>query len=245
MEKQTKKKRFYKKGETVWVKGEKKEGKVLSINKAERTVKVLIKEGVVSETVKLNLWDIDKLKYLKKEKQTDRKAKKYTYFASVNGGTIPVKDKENAGRDCYARLEPVYREGKKVFEMHLPQLKLSKIPLGFASYLNLNDVLSLKHERSSIGSIGLINVSGLIDATYQGEVILQVVPLVADVIISSDVEEKYYDETLNTYFVPYGKAIAQAVTLKLSDAEDKHLEYDELLKKPSTRGTGGWGSTNK
>lgn len=170
---------------------------------------------------------------------------KKTYFSSFKGGVIPTKTEENAGRDCYARLEPITRDGKQVYELRLPQLKLTKIPLGFASYLQLDDVLSLKHERSSVGGTGLINVSGLIDSTYQGEVILQVVPLVADVVITSEVEEKHFDEATNTYFVPYSKAIAQAVVFKLSDAVDEHVPYEELLSKPSTRGTGGWGSSGK
>lgn len=247
---ENKQKRFYKVGETVWVIGEKKEGRVKSINKDTLEVTVTIKEGKVIEESVLKMWEIDKLKYKAKEQLVNSKSKskklnKVTYLASVKGGVIPTKDEENAGRDCYARLEPVVRDGKEVYELYIKQLTLAKIPLGFASYLNKEDLLSLKHERSSIGSTGLINVSGLIDSTYQGEVILQVVPLVCDVVISSEVEEKYFDEKLNTYFVPYHKAIAQAVIMKQSEAKDVHLPYDELLAMPSKRGTGGWGSTNK
>ncbi|NUJ19380.1 hypothetical protein FKN04_22890 [Bacillus glycinifermentans] len=243
------KKRFYKVGEIVWVIGEKTEGKIVSINLDDLEVKVEIqldKDTTKEKTLKM--WDIDKLKYKAKEKllQSKRKNnKKVTYFASVNGGVIPTKTKENGGRDCYARLEPIIRDGKEIYELHIPRLTLAKIPLGFASYLNLEDVLSLKHERSSIGSTGMINVSGLIDATYQGEVVLQVVPLVSDVVISSEVDELFFDEKTNTHFVPYSKAIAQAVVLRQSDAEDEHISYEDLLKKPSTRGKGGWGSTGK
>ncbi|GIN67118.1 hypothetical protein J41TS2_25390 [Bacillus sonorensis] len=243
------KKRFYKVGEIVWVIGEKTEGKIVSINLDDLEVKVEIqldKDTTKEKTLKM--WDIDKLKYKAKEKllQSKRKNnKKVTYFASVNGGVIPTKTKENGGRDCYARLEPIIRDGKEIYELHIPRLTLAKIPLGFASYLNLEDVLSLKHECSSIGSTGMINVSGLIDATYQGEVVLQVVPLVSDVVISSEVDELFFDEKTNTHFVPYSKAIAQAVVLRQSDAEDEHISYEDLLKKPSTRGKGGWGSTGK
>lgn len=237
-------KRYYKVGEVVWVISDKKEGKVKSINKETKKVTVLV--GGKEKT--LDLWNIDKLKYKAKEKLIKNKKTsntKVTYFASVKGGIIPTKDEENAGRDCYARLEPVIRDGKEIFELYIKQLTLAKIPLGFASYLNKEDLLSLKHERSSIGSTGMINVSGLIDSTYQGEVILQVVPLICDVVITSEVDEKYFDEATNTYFIPYHKAIAQAVVMKQSEAEDVHIPYDELFKKPSTRGTGGWGSSGK
>jgi dUTPase len=250
---ENKTKRFYKVGEMVWVIGEKKEGKVKTINRENHEVTVTVKEGKDIKETTLKLWEIDKLKYSAKEKLLSKKNKtkakdnglKITYFASVNGGVIPTKDEENAGRDCYARLEPKTIDGKEIFELHIPKLTLAEIPLGFASYLNKEDLLSLKHERSSIGSTGMINVSGLIDSTYQGEVILQVVPLICDVVISSEVKEKFFDEATNTYFIPYHKAIAQAVVLKQSEAKDEHISYDELLKKPSKRGTGGWGSTGK
>jgi dUTPase len=239
-------KRFYKVEEQVWVVSKKQVGRIESINKDTLEVTVAVGE----DRLVLKMWEIDKLKYkakaeVKKKSKPKAKKVKTTYLASVEGGVIPTKEEENGGRDCYARLEPVEREGKEVFEMLLPQLKVSKIPLGFASYLDKQDILSLKHERSSIGSVGLINVSGLIDSTYQGEVLLQVVPLVCDVLITSEVEEKEFHEETNTYLIPYKKAIAQAVILKQSEAKDVHISYEDLLKKPSTRGTGGWGSTGK
>ena len=122
---------------------------------------------------------------------------------------------------------------------------MAKIPLGFASYLDKTDILSLKHERSSVGGTGLVNLSGLIDSTYQGEVIMQCVPLIADIVISSEVEEKYFDKETNTFFLPYKNSITQAVVLTQSKALREVIPYEELLNKPSTRGTQGWGSTNK
>jgi dUTPase len=247
---QNKKKRFYEKGETIWAVELKKEVRVKSIDKSKLEIIVTeLKDGEIIEHT-FPLWSVDVLKYKAKEqlvksKKQAIKYEKFTYFASVNGGTIPTKEKENAGRDCYARLEPIIRDGKEVFELRIPQLTMAKIPLGFASYLNIEDLLSLKHERSSIGSTGMIIVSGLIDSTYIGEVILQVVPLISDVVISSEVTDKFFDETTNTYFIPYHKAIAQAVVFPQSEAIDVHIPYDNLLKKPSTRGTQGWGSSGK
>lgn len=249
MENKKKEKRFYSKNEIVWVIPLKKEGKVVSINKDTLKVVVSVKDrhGEPTEHT-LDLWQIDKLKYSAKEKllkeKQDKKAK-YSYFAPVNGGVIPTKDEENAGRDAYARLEPVEREGKQVYEMFLPKMKLSKIPLGFASYLQKEDLLSLKWERSSVGELGILVMSGLIDSTYQGEVILQVIPLLHNVLITSEVNEVEYHEESDTVLYPYSKAIAQAVVLKQSDAKDVHISYEELLSMPSKRGTGGWGSSGK
>ena len=238
------KKRFYKVGENIWIIELKKDGVVKKIDRENLTMTAEYKDGKEIKEFTGNMWNFDKLKYRAKEKlikEKKKKSDKVTYFASFNGGVIPERDEENAGRDCYARLEPITRDGKEIYELHIPRFTLAKIPLGFASYLNKEDVLSLKHERSSIGSTGLINVSGLIDSTYIGEVILQVVPLIADIVISSEVDERYFDEKTNTFFVPYKKAIAQAVVFKLSDAKDEHIDYSELLKKPSKRGTKGWG----
>src|SRR5690606_9779390 len=130
-----------------WLIADKKEAVVEHIDKEKFEVTVRSEED--SKTVKI--WEIDKLKYAKaKELKTDtpkkKKREKITYFAAVNGGIIPTKEEENAGRDCYARLEPVVRDGKEIFELHIPKLTLAKIPLGFASYLDKEDLLSLKHE---------------------------------------------------------------------------------------------------
>lgn len=241
----TKQKRYYKVGEIVWAIDLKKEVEVKAIDKENFKIIVLEKtdDGKVEHT--LPLWSVDVLKYKAKSDLIRKKNTKDVYFASVNGGIIPTKDGENAGRDCYARLEPIDKNGKMVYEKFIPQFTLAKIPLGFASYLDKKDLLSLKHERSSIGSTGLIVVSALIDSTYQGEVVLQVVPLTSNIMITSEVEEKKYEASTNTYYIPYNKAIAQAVLIEQSQAKENHITYEELLKKPSSRGTNGWGSTNK
>ena len=166
---------------------------------------------------------------------------KVTYFASVKGGIVPTKDKENAGRDCYARIE----EKDGVVEMLLPKLQVSKIPLGFASYLDQRDMLSINWERSSVGGLGVLVLSGLVDSTYQGEVILQVVPLVHNILITNQTDKIEFEEAIDTVLYPVSKAIAQAVVIEQSQAKDVEITYDELLSKPSQRGTGGWGSTNK
>lgn len=239
MEKKTK--RFYKVNEIVWVVEKKKEGKIKSINKD--TLEVIV--SVDGEDLKLALWSIDKLKYKAKEelvsKKRVNKAQKSTYFASVKGGVIPTKNEENAGRDAYARIDEV--DGK--IELFLPKMQLTKIPLGFASYLDKKDLLSINWERSSTGALGILNMSGLIDSTYQGEVILQVIPLLHNVLITNLVDDIVFSESENLVLYPHSKAVAQAVVLEQSQAEDVHISYEDLLNKPSTRGTQGWGSSNK
>lgn len=240
-----KKKRYYNLDEVVWIINLKRSGTVLSIDKDNLSMTVKYDDSGDELVYTGKMWDFDKLKYKEKKMLEVRENEKVSYFSSVNGGVIPTKDDENAGRDCYARLEPKIIDGKEVYEMYIKQFTLAKIPLGFASYLSKDDVISLKHERSSIGSTGVISVSGLIDSTYQGEVTLQIIPLTSDIVITSEVNNIVFDEKTNTHFIPYNKAIAQAVVFQQSKAKDVHIKYEELLTKPSKRGTEGWGSTGK
>lgn len=221
------KKRFYEVDERVWILDEKTDGIVKSINipEKEMTVEYKDNQGVWQETTR-NFWEFDKYRNSQEED--------VTYFASVNGGIVPKRDPENAGRDCFARIEG---------EVRIPKNKVAKIPLGFASYLNKEDLLYIGMERSSVGALGVLVLSGLIDSTYQGEVIAQLMPLYKDLIITDKVDEVEEDE-YSIYF-PSNKALVQAVVISQSKREDKIISYDELLGKPSKRGIKGWGSTDK
>lgn len=253
MENNKKQKRFYKKDEQIWIIELKTDGKVKSINKEDLTMTVTYNENGEAKDYTGKMWSFDKLKYAKKEQLISAKKVKgkmangkTTYFASVKGGVIPTKNEENAGRDAYARIEPKKLEsGQEVFELFLPKMQLTKIPLGFASFLDKKDLLSINWERSSTGALGILNMSGLIDSTYQGEVILQVIPLTHSILITSLVTDIMVNEPENLVLYPHSKAVAQAVVLEMSQAEDVHISYDELLNKPSTRGTTGWGASGK
>lgn len=222
------KKRYYEVDERVWIISEQTDGIVKDINIAEKemTVEYKDKNGIWCEVTK-NFWDFDKHRNIKQLEDV-------TYFASVKGGVVPKRDPENAGRDCFARIEG---------EVRIPKNQVAKIPLGFASYLNKEDLLYIGMERSSVGALGVLVLSGLIDSTYQGEVIAQLMPLYKDLIITDKVDEVEEDE--HSIYFPSNKALVQAVVISQSKREDKIISYDELLEKPSTRGVNGWGSTDK
>lgn len=246
------KKRYYQVDERVWIVNEKTDGIVKDINieDKEMTVEYKDERGQWKETTR-KFWDFDK--YRKGEDSAVAKSnnltrlsntKGYTYLASVKGGVVPKKNPENAGRDCFARIDTEDNSYSPLHDgIYLQKNKVTKVPLGFASYLNQEDLLYIGMERSSVGSLGILVLSGLIDSTYQGEVIAQLMPLTTDVIITDKVNTvEVLDDII--YF-PASKALVQAVVLKQSSHEDKEIEYEELLKKPSTRGTRGWGSTDK
>lgn len=244
------KKRYYQVDERVWIVNERTDGIVKDINieDKEMTVEYKDERGQWKETTR-KFWDFDK--YRKGEDATNSKSnntthstatKNYTYFASVKGGVVPKKSPENAGRDCFVRLDAETRSIEHD-GIYLQKNKVSKVPLGFASYLNQEDLLYIGMERSSVGALGILVLSGLIDSTYQGEVIAQLMPLTTDVVITDKVKEVETHD--NIIYFPASKALVQAVVLKQSSHEDKEIEYEELLKKPSSRGTKGWGSTDK
>lgn len=232
------KKRYYEVDERVWIIGEQTEGivKDIDIPNKEMTVEYRDNNGSWSETTR-NFWDFDKYRASKTDDNV-------TYFASVLGGVVPKRESENAGRDCFARIDKNSDDYSNEYDgIYIPKGKVTKVPLGFASYLNKEDLLYIGMERSSVGSLGILVLSGLIDSTYQGEVIVQLTPLFKDVVITDKVDKVV--EYTDLIQFPLSKAIAQATVIAQSQREDKVIPYDELLKKPSTRGVNGWGSTDK
>jgi len=232
------KKRYYEVDERVWIISEQTDGIVKDINIAEKemTVEYKDKNGIWCEVTK-NFWDFDKHRNVKQLEDV-------TYFASVLGGVVPKRESENAGRDCFARVDKGSVNYSHKYEgIYLPKGKVTKVPLGFASYLNKEDLLYIGMERSSVGSLGILVLSGLIDSTYQGEVIAQLMPLSNNVVITDKVDEVV--EYTDLIQFPLSKAIVQATVIAQSKREDKIISYDELLEKPSTRGVNGWGSTDK
>jgi dUTP pyrophosphatase len=148
--------------------------------------------------------------------------------------TIPSKDFENAGYDIYARFdedEIIIRTG---------EIKL--IATGIASALSPNHVLVVK-ERGSTGTKGMAVRSGIIDASYRGEIFVPINNTGNNVIIITKNPNKDYGRLVNVY--PYTKAIAQLLLLPVPEVEVKEITYDELLQIPSNRGTGALGSSNK
>jgi len=93
-------KRFYKVNEVVWVIAEKKEGKILSIDK-EKVEAVVDVEG---KEVKAKLWEIDKLKYKAKDKffkDNPEKAKKVKSNLTVNAEGIDVAELHRKVQELY------------------------------------------------------------------------------------------------------------------------------------------------
>jgi dUTPase len=238
-----KQKRFYKVNEIIWIVGEKKEGKIKSINREKLKVTV----EVDGKELELDLWSIDKLKYKAKEEfvkaKKSNKKQDDLFFAKVRThARIPKKaGEEEAGYDVWSCLEPREIEGKDVFELYLPRFKPTLIPTGIATCVNKKFYLNFSNERGSTGKYGMLVLSGIIDSTYRGEVFVNITPLYKDVLITSEVSD--VEETDNLIMYPYSKAICQMIDYRIGESKPSVITYEELKSIPSSRGDGKLGSS--
>lgn len=231
------KKRFYSENERVWVVQEKTDGIVKSIDKekTEMTVEFKDVDGKWKEVTR-KLWEFNKF-HKKEEKETLK-------FAKIKeDAIIPSKREEDAGYDLYSNIEPRFLDGVAIYEQFLEKGAVNKIRTGIASSMSNKYFLSVKSERSSVAKLGINVLAGVIDSGYHGEIMVMVVPLVKDILITSEVDEvEEFDEIIH---YPYNKAVAQGVLLPVPDVIVEEVTYDELLSKKTERGVGGFGSTEK
>lgn len=259
-------KRFYKVGEMVWVIGEKKEGKVESINRDTLEVVVRIKDGEFVDSgrpyfreVTLKMWDIDKLKYKAKEKLVKAKKTKFgkgqlqvygnepvtVYFAKVREDAIvPSKRDEDGGYDIYANIEEMDVDGgTTIREIWCPSFKTTLVPTGIAIALPKTHYFNLKHERGSTGKISMSVLAGVVDSGYRGEIFVAITPLHKDVLITSEATE--VEEYDNVILYPYSKAICQGTIDLVPQVNIKEISFEDLQNIESERGATKLGQSGK
>ncbi len=164
----------------------------------------------------------------------------------------------DSGFDLYATEDVIITPGST-----------EKVPTGLAFELPEGYELQVR-PKSGISTRTKLRVTlGTVDSNYRGEVSVMVdniAPIEYEIVCMDDVYElweKYHDALLtsdgsgdifegsvltedpqlvNTYLIPKGTKIAQAVLAPVSQAEFVPLEEDEELG-DTTRGDGGFGST--
>jgi dUTP pyrophosphatase len=247
---ENKTKRFYKVGEMVWVVGQKKEGKVKSINKDTLEVTVTIKEGKTIEEATLKMWEIDKLKYKAKEQlvqkvtRTKKPSLPTVFFAKVrDNAIIPSKRDEDAGYDLYANVEAKEVNGQVIHEIHCPVNKTTLVPTGIAMALPSTHYFNCKHERGSTGKISMSVLAGVVDSGYRGEIFIAITPLHKDVLITSEVTETEVGENVILY--PYSKAIAQGTIDLVPQVNIEEISFEDLQNIKSERGATKLGQSGK
>lgn len=239
----SKKKRFYKEGERVFVKPLKKKGivKKLNIDNEEGIYTALVKVG--EEVMYFELHEIDKLRTF--EKQQNKKVT-VLWAKTKENAVIPSRNLEDGAYDIYACIP----EGEKIVVPPVREAtKATLIPTGIASSIPYDYRFNCKSERGSVGKHNLLMLSGLIDSGYRGEWFLNIAPLGKSLTVTSEEQYKglkpFYSEKLDTIIYPTTTAIAQA-KLELSPVSvDVEIPYEELKAIPSIRGVGKLGSSNK
>lgn len=230
-------KRFYKVGETVWVKESKEKAVVKSLD--TKNLEAVIEYVNSDKRAVVKFMGIDKLQTSNRPKEKKVKSKTDTVLVAKvhknSDAKIPSKRDEDAGYDFYACF--------KQMEMRLPKHKPTLVPTGIATSLLPKYYLNLKHERGSTGMHGMAVLSGVVDSGFRGEIFINITPLYKDVVISKNVDKVI--ETDNEIIYPYSKGIAQGTFELIPDLAVKEISYEDLKAIPSVRGTGALGDSGK
>ena len=169
------------------------------------------------------------------------------YFAKIKSNAVlPSKKLEDAGYDVYSCFDEDY------FIIEPGQTR--PIPTGIAAAFSSKYYVQVE-ERSSMGKLGIKKSAGVMDSGYRGEYLILTYntnkkPFVISK-LSEDVIPEIFEVNGKKYkkseviLYPYKKAICQIVVHIVPELETVELNYDDLLKICSERGTGGFGSSGK
>ncbi len=159
------------------------------------------------------------------------------YFAKVKDeAIIPSKRDEDGAFDIYA----CFTEEYMVIKEHETVL----VPTGIASAFSSGYVAILK-ERGSTGVKGMGQRAGVIDSGYRGEWFVPITNHNAKPVII--VKDTYEGELPYEDYISYDykKAITQCIMVVVPKLSISEINYDELVKIESERGTGMLGSSGK
>lgn len=216
-------KRYYKINEKVWVKAEKKEGKVLDLDIPNLSVTVSFQRDENElVTRKMKFMDIDKLRTQKEVKpkftvQGSTKPKKLTILVRYFDKDLPKIEKIEKGDWVDLRAAE---------DVELKQGENKLIPLGVAMSLPFGYEGHLLPRSSTIKNFGIVmaNSQGIVDESYRG----------------NDDEWKFNALAVRDTKILKGDRIAQfRIVEKMPQVNI--VEVDEL-KAPNR---GGFGSTGK
>jgi dUTP pyrophosphatase len=228
------------KGMLVFMKDKKQKGKLIAIKGDKVIVEVIVdyiveddKKKRVTELVETNINNV--VRYKERKPKTKNRKKDVLYFAKVKeDAIIPSKDYENAGYDIYANFEEN--------EIFIQPNEVKLIPTGIASAMSPKYVLIVK-ERGSTGTKCMAVRSGVIDASYRGEIFIPINNTGNKTIVITKTPEAHYGNDVIVY--PYTKAIAQLLLLPVPNVNVKEISFEQLKKIPSKRGDGALGSSGK
>ena len=163
------------------------------------------------------------------------------YFAKLDEkAIIPTKNDEDAGYDVYGCFDD---------DFIIESLQTRLVPTKLACAMSPKYYIQIE-ERSSSGSKGIKKSAGVVDSGYRGEIKVAITNATNKTLIFSNKTAKELANSLNLneedlLVYPQSKAIAQFVVHEVPRMQTCVISYEELMKIPSKRNTGGFGSTNK
>lgn len=228
-------KRYYKIGETVWMKKEKRFGvvKELNINPSAKKYELVIEEKINNEykTMYVNVWDVDK----DKRTTCNKKPCDTVLFAKVREtAVLPSSINADASYDIYVDIKNVVLnpKGKSIEDpVSIQPNEVVFLPTGIASSL-LNKYRLVLKENNNASSCSLSVLSGIIDANYRDEWFIAILNSGSkNVVLTSSVNEII--ETNYKIYYPATKAIAKAVIEICPKVRTKEITYEQLRKIPA------------
>lgn len=162
------------------------------------------------------------------------------YFARIrNSAVLPAKRDEDAGYDIFADLQRPFQ--------YIAPMQTASIPTGIASACPAGYYFQIQ-ERGSTGSRGIAKRCGVIDSGYRGEWFLPITNLnPKPLFIARPSSRPLFEKSVREgrVLVHYtDKALAQAILLRVPEADLREISYEQLHAIPSCRGDGALGSTD-
>lgn len=173
-----KKKKYYKVGETIWVKPLKKTGKIVSLDTQEKVAKVnvVIDESVAISTVQeveFMFWEIDKYHKPKKQKKQEKQEKQKALEIPVR--YLTTLDTIVPGEEGFYELNEIevgnWVDLRAAEDITMKAFEYRLIPLGFALELPKGYEGLVVPRSSTYKKWGIIqaNHMGVIDTIYCGD----------------------------------------------------------------------------
>lgn len=244
------KRRYYRIGEQVWFLEGKSVGVVKSINLKTKDMTVYTTDEHGDRTeVTSKLWKFDKLRG-----KNDYRDGIIGFTTFRGSAIVPSKSSpEDAGYDVFLDFPEDFEyelDGKKVkawnegvLEVRLKHLTTNLLPTGVGVKVDKRFYTDWANERGSTGKLGMSLLSGIVDSGYRGEVFVDILPLVKDVVITNSyTETKITDDTI--YF-PYNQAVAQMIPRQSLQLRDYVMQLEDFKNDVTERGDKKLGSTDK
>lgn len=243
--------RYYKVGEQVWFLDNKKVGIVKSINLKDKEMTVYTTDERGDRTeVTAKLWKFDKLRG-----QNDYRDGIIGFTNYRSSAMIPVKNSpEDAGYDVFLDFPKdfTYVDSNgieqnawngDVLTVKLQHLTTNLLPTGVGVKVDKRFYTDWANERGSTGKLGMALLSGIVDSGYRGEVFVDIIPLVKDVVITNSYSDVKEDK--DTIYFPYNKAVAQMIPRQSLQLRDYVMELEDFINEKTNRGSNKLGSTDK